>query len=104
MLLYQIMLKAGSLVLFFWAALNMQVGDRVFFLQHGIGTFAEKAALDESNAGLLKGLLSYEQGAAVSVPYMTALWAIKYRCDCLLYLIYLFLHRDLLIPVYTLIY
>lgn len=58
-----------------------QVGDRVFFCNFGGGTFAEKAAVDESRAGLLGPTLSFEQGAAIGVPYLTACWAIKHRLD-----------------------
>ena len=50
----------------------------MFFGQNGAGSFAELVAVDESRAGILHSTLSFEQGAAIGVPYFTAIRALKH--------------------------
>ncbi|HME56465.1 MAG TPA: NADPH:quinone reductase [Candidatus Lokiarchaeia archaeon] len=54
-------------------------GDRVFLSRSVTGTFAEFAIADEKDLFPLPESLSYEQGAAIGVPYRTAYHAIFHQ-------------------------
>lgn len=50
-----------------------QPGDRVFSSQtNQMGTLAEYACVDESNVFPLGSSLTFDEGAAIGIPYFTA--------------------------------
>ncbi len=51
---------------------RLRVGDRVYTTASKTGTYAERALCDESTVHLLPEHVSFEQGAAIGVPYGTA--------------------------------
>ncbi|MEK4535858.1 NADPH:quinone reductase [Peribacillus sp. FSL K6-1552] len=62
---------------------NVRVGDRVFIASlmrsNSTGTFAQKIVCDEALVHLLPDHVSFEQGAALGVPAMTAYRALFQR-------------------------
>jgi len=63
---------------------GLAAGDRVYAFSYGAGmpgVYAEKAALDARRAFPLPKALSFEQGAALGVPYATAHRALFGRAD-----------------------
>lgn len=50
----------------------MQVGDRVYFCKSVSGSYAEYCTTHEDQTFNLHDSLSYQQGAAVGIPYFTA--------------------------------
>jgi len=61
-----VILKAGPEVK------RLKAGDRVFFTATRTGSYAEQALCDEAKVHLLPASVSFEQGAAMGVPYGTA--------------------------------
>src|SRR5271166_1120931 len=51
---------------------RFKAGDRVFFTATRTGSYAEQALCDEAKVHPLPDLVTYEQGAAMGVPYATA--------------------------------
>ena len=52
---------------------NWKIGDRVaIYSPKGAGTYAEKIACDQNDVFRLPDKISFEQGAALGVPYATA--------------------------------
>lgn len=51
---------------------RVKVGDRVYTTGSKTGTYAEQALCDEATVHLLPEHVSFEQGAAIGVPYGTA--------------------------------
>jgi NADPH2:quinone reductase len=51
-------------------------GDRVFWCQFGTGSYAELALIDDAHVYPLHASLSFPQGAALGVPYFSALRAV----------------------------
>jgi len=51
---------------------RFKAGDRVFFTATRTGSYAEQALCDEAKVHPLPDLVTYEQGAAMGVPYGTA--------------------------------
>jgi NADPH:quinone reductase-like Zn-dependent oxidoreductase len=64
---------------------NVQVGDRVFIASlmngHSTGTFAEKIVCDATSVHPLPEHVSFEQGAALGVPALTAYRALFQRAS-----------------------
>lgn len=64
---------------------NVQVGDRVFIAHQmgrkNTGTFAEKVVCDASLVHLLADHISFEQGAALGIPALTAYRALFQRAS-----------------------
>ncbi len=58
---------------------GFSVGDRVYIGGTLTGSYAEKAICLESQVHPLPGHLSFEQGAAIGVPYSTAYHALCHR-------------------------
>lgn len=62
---------------------NLKVGDRVFiatsFAKRNTGTYAEKVVCDEECAHILPDFISYEEGASLGVPALTAYRALFQR-------------------------
>ncbi|MGA3171044.1 MAG: NADPH:quinone reductase [Chthoniobacteraceae bacterium] len=54
-------------------------GARVFVVNSMTGTYAEKTLCEAGQVYPLPDRVSFEQGAAVGVPYATATWALFYR-------------------------
>ncbi len=63
------------------SASRFAVGDRVYTAGSITGTYAEKALCLESQVHPLPAQGSYEQGAAVNVPYATAYRALFHRAQ-----------------------
>lgn len=51
-------------------------GDRVYFLFNISGSYAQYTAVEEGMVGLLADYLTFERGAAIGIPYYTALRAL----------------------------
>jgi NADPH:quinone reductase len=60
---------------------RVKVGDRVYTTGSKTGTYAEQALCDESTVHLLPEHVSFEQGAAIGVPYGTAYRAMFLRAQ-----------------------
>lgn len=60
---------------------RVKVGDRVYVTGSKTGTYAEQALCDESTVHLLPEHVSFEQGAAMGVPYGTAYRALFLRAQ-----------------------
>ncbi len=60
---------------------RLRVGDRVYTTASKTGTYAEQALCDESTVHLLPEHVSFEQGAAIGVPYGTAYRALFLRAQ-----------------------
>jgi NADPH:quinone reductase len=56
-------------------------GDRVFFTATRTGSYAEQALCDEAKVQPLPDLVTYEQGAAMGVPYGTAFRGLFIRAE-----------------------
>jgi NADPH2:quinone reductase len=54
-------------------------GARVFVVNSLTGTYAEKALCEAGQVYPLPDHVSFEQGAAIGIPYATAVWALFYR-------------------------
>uniref|UniRef100_A0A915IZX5 Enoyl reductase (ER) domain-containing protein n=1 Tax=Romanomermis culicivorax TaxID=13658 RepID=A0A915IZX5_ROMCU len=55
---------------------NFSVGDRVYFSRNAYGSYAQFTLTDEQSCWPLPERLSFEQGAAIGVPYFTAFRAL----------------------------
>lgn len=51
---------------------GLHAGDRVYITASATGTYAEQALCDQSKVHRLPGNISFEQGAAMGIPYGTA--------------------------------
>ena len=60
---------------------QLKVGQRVYVANSLTGTYAEKAVCDASQVHLLPEVYSFEQGAAINVPYVTAYRALYCRAE-----------------------
>ncbi|WP_338472548.1 NADPH:quinone reductase [Niallia sp. XMNu-256] len=64
---------------------NVRVGDRVFIAtldgSYSTGTFAQKVVCDQTNVHPLPDHVSYEQGAALGIPALTAYRALFQRAN-----------------------
>lgn len=60
---------------------RVKIGDRVYTTGSKTGTYAEQALCDESTVHLLPEHVSFEQGAAMGVPYGTAYRALFLRAQ-----------------------
>jgi NADPH2:quinone reductase len=60
---------------------RFQVGDRVYVAGSISGAYAERAVCGETQAHPLPERLSFQQGAAVGVPYTAAYRALFHRAD-----------------------
>ncbi|WP_428912215.1 NADPH:quinone reductase [Niallia sp. Krafla_26] len=64
---------------------NVRVGDRVFIAtlngSYCTGTFAQKVVCDKANVYPLPDHISFEQGAALGIPALTAYRALFQRAD-----------------------
>lgn len=58
---------------------RFKVGDRVYTQGSISGTYAQKALCDQKQVHPLPSNVSFDQGAAVGVPYMTAYYALFFR-------------------------
>ena len=58
---------------------RVKVGDRVYTTGSKTGTYAEQTLCDEATVHPLPGHVSFEQGAAIGVPYGTAYRALFIR-------------------------
>ena len=67
---------AGTVVAAGRDVTRLVAGDRVYVSGAQAGTYAETIACAESQAHRLPGAVSFEQGAAVGVPYVTAFRAL----------------------------
>lgn len=64
---------AGEIIALGEGVENWKVGDRVYIYSfNGAGTYAEMCLCDQSQVFALPGGLSFQQGAAIGVPYATA--------------------------------
>ncbi len=70
-----VVLKAGPEVTRF------KQGDRVFFTATRTGSYAEQALCDEAKVHRLPDSISFEQGAAMGVPYGTAYRGLFIRAE-----------------------
>ena len=59
----------------------VKVGDRVYTTGSKTGTYAEQTLCDEATVHPLPGHVSFEQGAAIGVPYGTAYRALFIRAQ-----------------------
>ena len=60
--------------------MDLQVGDRVYvYLRSGAGTYREQLVADANAVYPLDAALSFEQGAAVGIPYGTVYRALVQR-------------------------
>lgn len=62
-------------------AKRFKAGDRVFFTATRTGSYAEQALCDEAKVHPLPDLVTYEQGAAMGVPYGTAFRGLFIRAE-----------------------
>ena len=60
---------------------RVKVGDRVYFTATRSGAYAEQALCDEAKVHLLPDRVSFEQGAAMGVPYGTAYRGLFHRAQ-----------------------
>jgi NADPH2:quinone reductase len=60
---------------------RVKVGDRVYTTGSKTGTYAEQTLCDEATVHPLPGHVSFEQGAAIGVPYGTAYRALFIRAQ-----------------------
>ena len=60
---------------------RVKVGDRVYTTASKTGTYAEQALCDEATVHRLPDHVSFEQGAAIGVPYGTAYRALFIRAQ-----------------------
>lgn len=60
---------------------RFRVGDRVYTAGSISGTYAERALCDEKRVFALPDKLTFQQGAAIGVPYGTAYYAIHFRAN-----------------------
>ena len=51
---------------------HLQEGDHVFVHQIGVGTYAQFTVCNQENVHRLHPKLTFNQGAALGVPYLTA--------------------------------
>lgn len=58
---------------------NWKEGDRVYISGSLTGSYAEKTICTESQVHLLPDSVSFEQGAAIYVPYATAYASLFHR-------------------------
>jgi NADPH:quinone reductase len=56
-----------------------KAGDRVYVSRSVTGTYAEKCVVDQAHAYPLPDNVTFEEGAAIGVPYGTAFRALHYR-------------------------
>lgn len=62
---------------------SVATGDRVYFGRALTGAYAEKAVVEERFVGRLPEGVSFDQGAAIYVPYFTAHYALWIRAKVL---------------------
>ncbi len=60
---------------------RVQAGDRVYVTSPNSGTYAEQVLCDEAKVHRLPGDVSFEQGAAMGVPYGTAYRGLFHRAE-----------------------
>lgn len=72
---------AGEIVSVGDGVSNIGPGDRVYVYGSITGMYAEQALCDVSSVFRLPGNVSFEQGAAVGVPYATAYYGLFQRGD-----------------------
>ncbi len=60
---------------------KLKAGDRVYVTASRTGTYAEQALCDEAKVHTLPDHISFEQGAAMGVPYGTAYRGLFQRAD-----------------------
>ena len=58
---------------------KVRAGDRVYIYRTSTGAYAEKALCNESQVHSLATQVSYQQGAAMGVPYVTAYRALFHK-------------------------
>jgi NADPH2:quinone reductase len=60
---------------------GLRAGDRVYITASATGTYAEQALCDHAKVHRLPDNISFEQGAAMGIPYGTAYRALFQRAD-----------------------